>query len=88
MNTVGLILIAISFAALVFNSILNELRLRKSLKLNRELLSKLAEQHDNNSEIMAFSLKCIIKEAIEKEDYETAIKCKNLLDKYQDQDHG
>jgi hypothetical protein len=80
-------LLAIMNLLLMILLLLGERRITKKVKemedRNLALSKLLIEQQNDNKEITVFSLRCIIKEAIDKEDFETAHKCKELIEKYE-----
>ena len=75
---------------LMIHQLLGELRNKKKIKelesLNARQMAFIKEQSDEIREITVFSLRCVIKDALEREDYETAHKCKDLIDKYDETD--
>ena len=75
---------------LMIHQLLGELRNKKKIKelesLNARQMAFIKEQSDEIKEITVFSLRCVIKDALEREDYETAHKCKDLIDKYDEAD--
>jgi hypothetical protein len=75
---------------LMIHQLLGELRNKKKIKelesLNARQMAFIKEQSDEIREITVFSLRCVIKDALEREDYETAHKCKDLIDKYDEAD--
>ena len=75
---------------LMIHQLLGELRNKKKIKelesLNARQMAFIKEQSDEIREITVFSLRCVIKDALEREDYETAHNCKDLIDKYDEAD--
>ena len=75
---------------LMIHQLLGELRNKKKIKelesLNARQMAFIKEQSDEIREITVFSLRCVIKDALEREDYETAHKCKDLINKYDEAD--
>ena len=59
----------------------------ESLETLNQLQKKFIDQQiEDNKDVVIFSLKCIIKESLDKEDYETALRCKELIEKYEPQE--
>lgn len=75
---------------LMIHQLLGEQRNKKKIKelesLNARQMAFIKEQSDEIKEVTLFSLRCVIKDALEREDYETAHKCKDLIDKYDEAD--
>jgi hypothetical protein len=89
METTAIFLGTMSLLLMV-HQVLGEYRNRKTIKelteLNAKQMAFINEQSDEIREITVFSLRCVIKDALEREDYETAHKCKDLIDKYDEAD--
>ena len=61
----------------------NQQLIKELKRLNEKQSEFIDEQAAEYREVLIFSVRAIIKEAIEKEDYETAKKCKDILDRYE-----
>lgn len=64
----------------VISSCINEYLYIKTKVHNQYLTKELIEQSDRHIEVLKYCLQFIIVQSAEKEDYETAQKCKEMLD--------
>lgn len=73
---------------LMINQLLHQFRYQKNTLALREtnemLIEKINEAYADHRELYLYTLKAIIKDALDREDYETAGKCKTLIDKYEE----
>jgi len=56
--------------------------IKKYKKLLNDAFDRFDELYENSEPLTKFSIQCILKNAIEKEDYITAMECKRILEKY------
>jgi hypothetical protein len=73
---------------LMINQLLHQFWYRKNTSILREtnqvLIERINEAYADHRELYIYTLHCVIKDCIEREDYETANQCKKLIDKYQE----